>query len=177
MNDDEIEKAVKEAAEFEAQDKKRKEGIDARNEADSMVFQTEKALNDVGDGVDAAEKEKVQAEIDKVKAILERTTPDNMSDADVDELKAAKESLMTNAQQVFAKVYEQAQQAAGAQGAGPDMGGAAGQQRGRCCGRRFPRTVRDRWAETIPYAVTAENVDDKVTECTRTLRGASHSSV
>ena len=127
MNDEEIEKAVKEAAEFEAQDKKRKEGIDARNEADSMVFQTEKALNDVGDGVDAAEKEKVQAEIDKVKAILERTTPENMSDADVDELKAAKESLMNNAQQVFAKVYEQAQQAAGgAQGAGPDMGGAAG---------------------------------------------------
>ena len=102
MNDEEIEKAVKEAAEFEAQDKKRKEGIDARNEADSMVFQTEKALQDVGDGVDAAEKEKVQAEIDKVKAILERTTPENMSDADVDELKAAKESLMTNAQQVFA---------------------------------------------------------------------------
>ena len=91
----------------------------------SMVFQTEKALQDVGDGVDAAEKEKVQAEIDKVKAILERTTPENMSDADVDELKAAKESLMTNAQQVFAKVYEQAQQAAGgAQGAGPDMSGA-----------------------------------------------------
>ena len=127
MSDDEIDRAVKEAAEYEAQDKKRKEGIDARNEADSMVFQTEKALNDVGDGVDAAEKEKVQAEIDKVKAILERTTPENMSDADVDELKAAKESLMNNAQQVFAKVYEQAQQAAGgAQGAGPDMGGAAG---------------------------------------------------
>ena len=126
MSDDEIDKAVKEAAEFEAQDKKRKEGIDARNEADSMVFQTEKALNDVGEGVDAAEKEKVQAEIDKVKAILERTTPENMSDADVDELKAAKENLMTSAQQVFAKVYEQAQQAAGAQGAGPDMSGAAG---------------------------------------------------
>ena len=90
-----------------------------------QVFQTEKALQDVGDGVDAAEKEKVQAEIDKVKAILERTTPENMSDADVDELKAAKESLMTNAQQVFEKVYEQAQQAAGgAQGAGPDMSGA-----------------------------------------------------
>ena len=51
-----------------------------------------------------------------------------MSDADVDELKAAKESLMTSAQQVFAKVYEQAQQAAGAQGAGPDMGGAADAQ-------------------------------------------------
>ena len=129
MSDSEIDKAVKEAAEFEAQDKKRKEGIDTRNEADSMVFQTEKALNEVGDKVDASEKEKVQAEIDKVKAILERTQPESMTDADIEELKAAKESLMTNSQQVFAKMYEQAQQAAGgAQGAaGPDMG-AAGQQ-------------------------------------------------
>ena len=69
----------------------------------------------------------MQAEIDKVKAILERTQAESMSDADIDELKAAKEALMTSAQQVFAKVYEQAQQAAGgAQGAGPDMGAAAG---------------------------------------------------
>ena len=103
LSDDDIDKAVKEAAEFEAQDKKRKEGIDTRNEADSMVFQTEKALNEVGDKVDASEKEKVQAEIDKVKAILERTQPESMTDADIEELKAAKESLMTNSQQVFAK--------------------------------------------------------------------------
>ena len=128
MSDDEIDKAVKEAAEFEAQDKKRKEGIDARNEADSMVFQTEKALKDVGDAVDQSEKDKVQAEIDKVKAILDRTQPESMTDADIDELKAAKETLMNSAQQVFAKVYEQAQGAAGADpdmsnmgGAGPDM--------------------------------------------------------
>ena len=122
-------KAVKEAAEFEAQDKKRKEGIEARNDADAMVFQTEKALKEVGDKVSADDKAKVQAEIDKVKAILERTQPESMTDADIEELKAAKESLMTNSQQVFAKMYEQAQQAAGgAQGAaGPDMG-AAGQQ-------------------------------------------------
>ena len=124
----EIEKAVKEAAEFEAQDKKRKEGIDARIEAEGLVSQTEKALTDVGEAVDASQKETVQADIDKIKAILERTTPENMSDADVDELKAAKESLMNNAQQVFAKVYEQAQAAnGGAAGAGPDMSGAADQ--------------------------------------------------
>ena len=128
MNDEEIEKAVKEAAEFEAQDKKRKEGIDARIEAEGLVSQTEKALTDVGEAVDASQKETVQADIDKIKAILERTTPENMSDADVDELKAAKESLMNNAQQVFAKVYEQAQAAnGGAAGAGPDMSGAADQ--------------------------------------------------
>ena len=53
MSDDDIDKAVKEAAEYEAQDKKRKEAIDARNDADSFVFQTEKALNEVGDKIDA----------------------------------------------------------------------------------------------------------------------------
>ena len=123
MSDEDIDKAVKEAAEYEAQDKKRKEAIDTRNDVDSMVFQTEKALGEVGDSIDAAEKEKVEAEIAKVKELLEKTTPENMSDSDVEELKAAKESLMTAAQQVFEKVYANAQ-AAGAAGAGPDMGAA-----------------------------------------------------
>ena len=57
MSDEDIDKAVKEAAEFEAQDKKRKEGIDAKNEADAMVFQTEKALQEVGDKLDGADKQ------------------------------------------------------------------------------------------------------------------------
>ncbi|MCD8333329.1 MAG: molecular chaperone DnaK [Clostridiales bacterium] len=122
MSDDDIEKAVKEAAEFEAQDKKRKDAIDARNDADSMVFQTEKALEEVGDGISASEKASVQADIDAVKAILEKyPEADQMSDADLDELKAAKEKLMNGAQQVFQKMYEKAQAAQGA--AGPDMGG------------------------------------------------------
>ena len=122
MSDADIEKAVKEAAEYEAQDKKRKEAVDTRNEADAMVFQTEKALNDVGDKVSADEKASVQAEIDAVKAILERTNGQEMSDSDVDELKAAKEKMMNSAQNVFAKMYESMQ---GAQSAGPDMGGAS----------------------------------------------------
>ena len=63
MSDEEIDKAVKEAAEFEAQDKKRKEAIDARNDADSMVFQTEKALEEVGDKIDAADKSAVEADM------------------------------------------------------------------------------------------------------------------
>ena len=124
MSDEDIDKAVKEAAEYEAQYKKRKEAIDTRNDVDSMVFQTEKALGEVGDSIDASEKEKVEAEIAKVKELLDKTTPENMSDSDVEELKAAKESLMTAAQQVFEKVYANAQAAAGAQGAGPDMGAA-----------------------------------------------------
>ena len=128
MSDSDIEKAVKEAAEFEAQDKKRKEAIEARNEADSFVFQTEKALNEVGDKVPESDKTQVQADLESVKAILERTKDQEMSDSDVDELKAAKEKLTQSAQSVFTKMYEQAAQAQqGAQGAaGPDMNAQAG---------------------------------------------------
>ena len=127
MSDSDIEKAVKEAAEFEAQDKKRKEAIEARNEADSFVFQTEKALNEVGDKVPESDKTQVQADLEAVKAILERTKDQEMSDSDVDELKAAKEKLTQSAQSVFTKMYEQAAHAQqGAQGAGPDMNAQAG---------------------------------------------------
>ena len=127
MSDSDIEKAVKEAAEFEAQDKKRKEAIEARNEADSFVFQAEKALNEVGDKVPESDKTQVQADLEAVKAILERTKDQEMSDSDVDELKAAKEKLTQSAQSVFTKMYEQAAQAQqGAQGAGPDMNAQAG---------------------------------------------------
>jgi len=132
MSDSDIEKAVKEAAEFEAQDKKRKEAIEARNEADSFVFQTEKALNEVGDKVPESDKTQVQADLEAVKAILERTKDQEMSDSDVDELKAAKEKLAQSAQSVFTKMYEQAAQAQqGAQGAaGPDMNAQAGSNAG-----------------------------------------------
>ena len=127
MSDSDIEKAVKEAAEFEAQDKKSKEAIEARNEADSFVFQTEKALNEVGDKVPESDKTQVQADLEAVKAILERTKDQEMSDSDVDELKAAKEKLTQSAQSVFTKMYEQAAQAQqGAQSAGPDMNAQAG---------------------------------------------------
>ena len=129
MSDDEIDKAVKEAAEFEAQDKKRKDAIDTRNDADSFVFQTEKALEEVGAGVSDSEKATVQADLDALKALLEaHPEADKMTDAELDEMKAAKEKLMTSAQQVFAKMYEQAQAAQGAAGAGPDMNAGAGQQ-------------------------------------------------
>ena len=131
MSDEEIDKAVKEAAEFEAQDKKRKEAIDTRNDADSFVFQTEKALNEVGDKISDSEKSGVQADLDAVKKILEDTKDREMSDSELDELKAAKEKLMNSAQSLFTKMYEnmqQAQGAAGPQAAGPDMGGASYQE-------------------------------------------------
>ncbi len=130
MSDSDIEKAVKEAAEFEAQDKKRKEGIDARNDADAIVFQTEKALEEAGANLDPSEKAAVEEKIASLKAVVERTANQtDISDADIDALKAGREELMTASQNLFQKMYEQAQAAgAGAQGAGPDMGSAQSSQ-------------------------------------------------
>ena len=125
MSDSDIEKAVREAAEFEAQDKKRKEAIDTRNDADAMVFQTEKAMEEVGDKIDANDKTAVQADLNALKELIEKSNPEDMTEAQVAEIKAAKEKLMESAQKLFAKVYEQAQAAQGAAGAGPDMSGAA----------------------------------------------------
>ena len=125
MSDEDIDKAVKEAAEYEAQDKKRKEGIDARNDADNMVFQTEKAMEEAGDKIDASEKATVEADIAKLKEVLDRTTPDNISEADVAALNEGKEQLMKDAQSLFAKMYEQAGGAAGQAGPGPQAGAGA----------------------------------------------------
>jgi len=122
MSDSDIDKAVKEAAEYEAQDKKRKDGIDARNDADSMVFQTEKALQEVGDKIDANDKASVEADLNALKEAVNRAPIDDMTDAQIEDIKAGREKLMNSAQALFAKVYEQAQAQGGAQGAGPDMG-------------------------------------------------------
>ena len=124
MSDDEIERAVKEAAEYEAQDKARKEAVDARNEADSFVFQTEKALKEAGDKIDANEKANVEADLNALKDLLDRTKDQEMTADQVAEMKAAQEKLMTGAQSLFAKMYEQAQAAAGQ--AGPDMSNMGG---------------------------------------------------
>ena len=107
LSDDDIERAVKEAAEYEAQDKKRKEGIEARNEADALAFHTEKALNEVGDKLSDADKSAVQADLDSLKSTIESTDAENMTDLDVDKIKAAKDKLMESAQNLFAKLYEQ----------------------------------------------------------------------
>ncbi len=132
MSESDIEKAVKEAAEYEAQDKKRKEAIDTRNDADSMVFQTEKALEEVGDKLDANDKAEVEADLNALKEAINRAPVDQMTDAQVSDIKAGKEKLMNSAQKLFAKVYEQAQASGAGQQAGPDMGaGAQGGQSGQ----------------------------------------------
>jgi len=121
MSDDDIEKAVKEATEFEAQDKKRKEAIDTRNDADAMVFQTEKAIQEAGDKVDENDKTVAETDLAALKELLEKTNIEEMTDDQVAEIKAAQEKLMQSAQALFAKMYEQTQD-----GAAPDMGQATG---------------------------------------------------
>ncbi len=137
MSDDEIEKAVKEAAQYEAEDKKRKEAVDAKNDADSFVFQTEKAIEEVGDKLDATDKANVESELKTLKELAEKADPENMTEDQVSELKAQQEKAMTAAQKLFEKMYEQTQQGAGAgpdmsqfTGAGPDMGAATGSDPG-----------------------------------------------
>ena len=125
MSESDIDKAVKEAAEYEAQDKKRKEAIDTRNDADAMVFQTEKALEEVGDKVDANDKTAVEADLNELKDLIAKSNPEEMTESQVAEIKAAKEKLMESAQKVFAKMYEQQAQANGAAQAGPDMNAGA----------------------------------------------------
>ena len=128
MSDEDIERAVKEAAQFEAEDRRRKEGVDARNEADSIVFQTEKALKEVGDKIDAGSKATVEAEIAELKAVLERTKDQtDISDADIDALKSGKEKLMNDSQALFTQMYQNMQnQGAGASNAGGNNGGTTG---------------------------------------------------
>ncbi len=130
LSDADIDKAVKEAAEYEAQDKKRKEAVEVRNDADSMVFQTEKALADVGDKISAEDKSAVEADLAHLKELVEKSNPEVMSEGEVEDIKAAKEKLMTSAQSLFTKMYEQMQGA----GAGPDMGAGAGPDMGSANG-------------------------------------------
>ncbi|HIQ73392.1 MAG TPA: molecular chaperone DnaK [Candidatus Cottocaccamicrobium excrementipullorum] len=125
MSEDDIQKAVKEAAEYEAQDKKRKEGIDARNDADALVFQTEKSLEEIGDKLDPSDKAAVEADLNALKEAINKAPAEQMTDAQIDEIKAGREKLMNSAQKLFAKVYEQAQQSNAGQ-AGPNPGAGAG---------------------------------------------------
>ena len=137
MSDSDIEKAVKEAAEFEAQDKARKEGVDARNEADSFVFQTENAMKEVGDKLDPTLKGQVESDLQALKDLVASTDINNVTPDQTEQLKAKTETLKNSAQQLFSKMYEQTQGAQGQAGPGPDMGnmgGNAGAQGGNEAG-------------------------------------------
>ena len=106
LSEEEINKAVKEAEQYEEEDKKRKEAVDNRNALDGMIFQMEKALKDNGDKLDAEDKTKLEALISEAKVELESN--------DNDRIKAATEKLSNDAQEIFAKLYQQAQAGASA---------------------------------------------------------------
>ena len=117
LSDAEINKAVEEAERFAAEDKKRKEDVEARNQADSLVYQTEKTVKELGDKIDEADKARIHAEIENVKNALAGT--------DAEAIKAATEKLTEVSYDVFGKVYQQ-------QGAQPgaDAGFNAGSANG-----------------------------------------------
>jgi len=126
MSEADIEKAVKEAAEYEAADKKRKEGVDALNDADALVFQTEKAMQEVGDKLDANLKSQVEKDVEALKTKVDAARgKEELSESEINDLKQGKETLQNSAQQLFSKMYENMQQAQGT--AGPEQG-AQGQQ-------------------------------------------------
>ena len=116
MSKDDIDKAVKDAEQFAEADKKEKEKVEIRNNADSLVFQTEKTIKDLGDKVSSEDKGKIEAEIATVKSALAGT--------DTDAIKAATEKLSQVSYDVFGKVYQQANAQAGTAGAqgGPQDG-------------------------------------------------------
>ena len=131
MSKDDIDKAVKEAKEYEAKDKERKEAVEVRNNADSMVFQTKKTLTEQGANIDASVKEKVEAVIKELEDLLAKAPVEIITKEQAEEIKMKQDDLMKAAEEVYKKAYEEEmkkQQAAGGQaGAGPDpTAGAAG---------------------------------------------------
>ena len=124
MSKEDIDKAVNEAAQFEAADKEKKEAIEVRNGADSIVFQTKKALTEVGDKISDNDKATVEADLKALEDVLSANPLESITKDGAEKIKAAQEKLMQSSQALFTKVYEQAQ-AAGAAGSGAEAGGSA----------------------------------------------------
>lgn len=125
MSKEDIEKAVNEAAQFEAADKEKKEAIEVRNGADSIVFQTKKALEDVGAQISDSDKSQVEADLKALEDVLAANPLEGITKEGAERIKAAQETLMKSSQALFAKVYEQAQ---AAQGTAQQAEGSAPQQ-------------------------------------------------
>ena len=129
MSKEDIDKAVNEAAQFEAADKEKKEAIEVRNGADSIVFQTKKALTDVGSQISDSDKATVEADLKALEDVLAANPLEGITKDGAEQIKAAQEKLMQSSQALFTKVYEQAQ-AAGAAGAADATAGASESQSG-----------------------------------------------
>ena len=120
LSDDEIDKAVKEAEQYAEADKKRKEAIDVKNEADSLIFQTEKTLGELEGKVSDTDKATVESELSKLKAAVENKNVETMTDAEVEEIKTATESLKNAFYKISEELYKQAQAAGGQENGGAD---------------------------------------------------------
>lgn len=109
LSDEEIDKAVKEAEKYAEQDKKRKETIDIKNEADSMIFQTEKMLKEeIGEKIEPVDKQKIEDELGKLKSLNDTLNIDTMTENDAENLKKATESLTNVFYEVSTKLYQNA---------------------------------------------------------------------
>ena len=120
LSDEEIERAVKEAEQYAEQDKKRKEAVDTKNEADSIVFQTEKLIKDMGDKLNGEDKAKLEGELANLKSVNDGMNAETMNETDVATLKSAVESMTSTVQEFSTKMYQQAQAA----GVDPNAGSA-----------------------------------------------------
>ena len=120
LSDEEIDKAVKEAEQYAEADKKRKEAIDTKNEADSLIFQTEKTLGELEGKISDSDKAEVESELSKLKAAVENKNVETMTDAEVSEIKTATESLKNAFYKISEELYKQTQAAGGQGTAGAD---------------------------------------------------------
>ena len=119
LSDEEIDKAVKEAEQYAEQDKKRKEAVDVKNEADSLIFQTKKLIDELGDKINEADKAKINAQVENLEKVNEGLQAETMSETDVTTLKNACEDLNKTVQEFSTQMYQQAQQARAQGGANP----------------------------------------------------------
>ena len=119
LSDEEIDKAVKEAEQYAEQDKKRKEAVDVKNEADSLIFQTKKLIDELGDKINEADKAKINAQVENLEKVNEGLQAETMSETDVTTLKNACEDLNKTVQEFSTQMYQQAQQAGAQGGANP----------------------------------------------------------
>ena len=142
LSEEEIDRAVKEAEQFAEADRKRKEAIDAKNEADSLIFQTEKALGELEGKLDEGEKSAVEGELNKLKDLVKDMNAETMTETDVANVKAATEALTQEFYKISEKLYQQAGPQPGAEG-GPDMGGR--HRRRRAATHRRMAAVTEMW--------------------------------
>ena len=132
LSDEEIDKAVKEAERFAEEDKKRKDAIDAKNGADSIIFQTEKTLSELEGKIDASEKADIEGELNKLKDLVKDMQPETMTDADIDNIKKATDELTQKFYKISEKLYQQNAQQQGTDNnnsqSGPDVVDGSGKE-------------------------------------------------